>query len=636
MLLRATTALAALAALVLTASAVPLPFAATSGKAAKSSCGTHPAGAAQHASDLRLAALLASKRQHLRLARADNSAATQARLFSIADQDQLLVPVKFFVMHSGSAGKVRRSQIEDQMRVLDEGFSGEQAGAAVGAPDVRVRFRLASVEYVDNQAYYKKCERNQQKIANAYVTEPDKYVHVIVCHLDFLGASTLPEDKPEGHNDHYIQLLDESLPGGNEDGANLGDTLVHEVGHYFGLEHTFEKGCSGQGDYVSDTPAAKKPNKSCKKVDSCPNKPGNDAVENFMDYTPDSCMDRFSPGQAWRMRMQLNEHKPGCVKRWTVQSDGVAANTTRPAVVAATTMDPAPAPATGGGGVPQHVCSKPSATTGGMWVQNSQFAIANGVCAASTLVGAGAGAGVGKATCHHKESYGVAAATCAANGARLCTAAELRGKVAAGSGCGMDGRFTWTGTACAEGFVAARGNGRGSTKCLRASDTSPSIRCCASDAEGETTSSSSTTSSTTSSTSTSTPAPGAAGASGTETDKDCGDLWWWRQASAYAVDNNVCAYSSVKGPGGGKATCHHRKNHGAAAATCAANGARLCNLAEVQGKVAAGSGCGIDGKLQWTGTACAKGFLAARGNGGGSAKCLAASSTSPSVRCCAE
>ena len=345
MSLRATTALAALAgvaALVLAASAVPPPFAATSGKAAKSSCGTHPAGPAQHASDVRLAALLASKRQHLRLARADNSAATQARLFSIADQEQLLVPIKFFVMHSGNTGKVKRSQIEDQIRVLDKGFSGEQAeGAATGAPDVRARFRLESVEYVDNQAYYKQCVRNQQKIANTYVKEPEKYVYVIVCRPPgLLGSSTLPEDAPEGSSDHYIQLDAEVLPGGNEDGANLGDTLVHEVGHYFGLEHTFEKGCSGQGDYVSDTPAAKKPNKSCKKVDSCPNKPGNDAIENFMDYTPDSCMDRFSPGQAWRMRMQLNEHKPGCIKRWTVQGGGVATTTNKPEVVATTTKKP--------------------------------------------------------------------------------------------------------------------------------------------------------------------------------------------------------------------------------------------------------------------------------------------------------
>ena len=349
MSLRATTALAALAgvaALVLAASAVPPPFAATSGKAAKSSCGTHPAGAAQHASDLRLAALLASKRQHLRLARADNSAATQARLFSIADQAQLLVPVKFFVMHSGRAGKVKRSQIEDQVRVLNEGFSGEQARNAAGAPDVRVRFELESVKYVDNQAYYINCAKRKRKIALTYVKEPEKYVHVIVCRLAdedgdvVLGASTLPDDMPEDYSNHHIQLLDESLPGGNSDGSNLGDTLVHEMGHYFGLEHTFEKGCRGEGDYVSDTPAVRKPNYRCKKVDSCPNNPGKDAIENFMDYTPDSCMDRFSPGQAWRMRMQLNEHKPGCIKRWTVQGGGVATTTNKPEVVATTTKKP--------------------------------------------------------------------------------------------------------------------------------------------------------------------------------------------------------------------------------------------------------------------------------------------------------
>ena len=36
----------------------------------------------------------------------------------------------------------------------------------------------------------------------------------------------------------------------------------------------------------------------------------------------------------------------------------------------------------------------------------------------------------------------------------------------------MDGHFAWTGTACAGGLIAARGYGRGSTTCLRATDTS--------------------------------------------------------------------------------------------------------------------------------------------------------------------
>ncbi|HEX5731888.1 MAG TPA: DUF4082 domain-containing protein [Blastocatellia bacterium] len=95
------------------------------------------------------------------------------------------------------------------------------------------------------------------------------------------------------------------LPGGSSAPFNEGDIGTHEVGHWLGLYHTFQgDSCSpnNNNDELDDTPAHLNFIGGCPTGrDSCPDLPGLDPIDNFMQNASDACKTRFTNEQSARM-----------------------------------------------------------------------------------------------------------------------------------------------------------------------------------------------------------------------------------------------------------------------------------------------------------------------------------------------
>lgn len=149
----------------------------------------------------------------------------------------------------------------------------------------------------------------------------DRYLRIFVVDTidnpsNILGYAGLPFGGFNG-----IVILNKVFGNGTPNllaNYNQGETLVHEVGHYFGLYHTFEGGCATpysdplrDGDCVSDTPTVASANFSCATgINTCPETPAvNDLIHNYMDYGDNVCANSFTAGQITRMCEMVNIYK---------------------------------------------------------------------------------------------------------------------------------------------------------------------------------------------------------------------------------------------------------------------------------------------------------------------------------------
>lgn len=265
------------------------------------------------------------------------------------------IPVVVHVLHEGEpvgeGFNLSTARVERQIEILNEdfrrragtpGFNDHPAGA-----DARIEFHLADAapDGVPTDGIH----RVDTTVVDNPVPSNELFDHAAAYgywdHRSYLNVWSFPFDESSvdvvlgmatgPHTD--LPGADRLLPGepvqaegvivnawhlGESDASTKygrGRTLTHEVGHYLGLLHLWGSGDCATNDYCDDTPPVTTHTASCSGAPRLACDGTAAMVSNYMDFTPDACMNLFTADQVARMRYVL-ENSAERISLWSGRS----------------------------------------------------------------------------------------------------------------------------------------------------------------------------------------------------------------------------------------------------------------------------------------------------------------------------
>ncbi|MEZ4956692.1 MAG: MopE-related protein [Saprospiraceae bacterium] len=265
----------------------------------------------------------------------------------------ITIPVIFHIVHDGKNVGTEENLIPDliysQLEQLNDDFRGTYGGNGNCSPsdgvDVEVEFLAAKVDpngCILIETGIDRINRNhmgwkapgysinymQDTIQPESFWNPNKYFNVWIVDLEspvagktlygfattptfnILGGINYPLEDKDGVVLNYISVGSCSNPNPHNPTTSykFGRAMVHEVGHWFGLNHLWgnednNASCEEGDNYddgCTDTPKTNGYTNGCPLDEPCSCKT-RDQFQNFMDYSDDKCRTRFTECQKERM-----------------------------------------------------------------------------------------------------------------------------------------------------------------------------------------------------------------------------------------------------------------------------------------------------------------------------------------------